>query len=92
MRSIRAIPPFLVLLGAVAPLPARPSGGDAPTRQVLDDTTFEPWRDFLHPSDAELASDRIEWNATLWAGLTRAQEAMKPLMIWIMNGHPCGLT
>ena len=92
MVSMRSLAMLLGILGAVAVLPGRSSGGDAPKRQVLDESTFEQWRDFIHPSEAELASDRIEWNATLWAGLIRAQEEKRPLMIWIMNGHPCGLT
>jgi hypothetical protein len=66
--------------------------GDEPAPPVLDDRTFGKWRDFIHPSEAELASERIDWNPTLWGGLMRAQEEKKPLMIWIMNGHPCGLT
>ena len=86
---------MLSLVGAMGPTPI-PSTvlrrTDEPIPQVLNDDTFERWRDFIHPSAAELASDRIEWNTTLWAGLTRAQEMKKPLMIWIMNGHPCGLT
>lgn len=79
-------------LGSLVLISVPVCAGENPLPRILDDETFEAWRDFIHPSAAELASERIDWNPTLWAGLMRAQEVKKPLMIWIMNGHPCGLT
>jgi hypothetical protein len=88
----RAVWLSLGLFGSVAASAALWAGGETPAPHVLNDHTFEKWRAFIHPSAAELASDRIDWNITLWGGLTRAQEQGKPLMIWIMNGHPTGCT
>jgi hypothetical protein len=60
--------------------------------QTLTDESFNHWRDFIHPSAAESAWERPGWQTSLWAGLTLAQETKKPLMVWFMTGHPCGMT
>jgi hypothetical protein len=83
---------LLVLLGM--------GGGIAPARaqdkqdvpQVLNEKTFDHWRDFIHPSAAESAWERPGWQTSLWAGLTLAQEKKQPLLAWFMTGHPCGMT
>jgi hypothetical protein len=60
--------------------------------QVLNDETFDHWRDFIRPSVAESTWERPGWQTTLWAGLTLAQEKKMPLVVWFMTGHPCGMT
>jgi len=58
----------------------------------LETRTFERWRAFIHPKPDELSFERIDWHNSVWSGLAKAQREGKPLLIWIMNGHPCGLT
>lgn len=65
---------------------------DAAVPQTLNDSTFQHWRDFIHPTDAESAWERNGWQTSLWAGLTLAQAKRQPLMVWFMTGHPCGMT
>lgn len=60
--------------------------------QILNDETFQQWRDFIHPNKDELAWERINWYTTLWTGLMAAQQQRKPLMFQSMTGHPCGTT
>jgi hypothetical protein len=60
--------------------------------QTLNDETFNHWRGFIHPSAAESAWERPGWQTSLWAGLARAQEQKRPLVVWFMTGHPCGMT
>lgn len=60
--------------------------------QILNDSTFSQWRDFIHPDKNELAWERIQWHTTLWEGLMLAQQQKKPLMFMSMTGHPCGTT
>jgi hypothetical protein len=85
-------PSLVVALLSAPTTAAFQTVADDPPPLLLDDRTFERWRDFIHPSAAELAAEGIDWNVTLWSGRIRAQEEKKPLLIWIMNGHPCGLT
>jgi hypothetical protein len=60
--------------------------------QTLNQETFNYWRDFIHPSQAESAWERPGWQTSLWAGVTLAQEKKMPLVVWFMTGHPCGMT
>lgn len=34
----------------------------------------------------------IPWRTDLWAARKDAQDASKPLFMWMMNGHPMGCT
>jgi hypothetical protein len=70
---------------------ARAQDGKA-VAQTLSDETFDHWRGFIHPSAAEAAWERAGWQTSLWAGLELAQEKKKPLVVWFMTGHPCGMT
>ena len=44
------------------------------------------------PDASELAWQALGWRASLWQGVVDAQAAEKPILLWAMNGHPCGLT
>ncbi|MCH8806974.1 MAG: hypothetical protein IH986_12905 [Planctomycetes bacterium] len=64
----------------------------APGRFELDDGNFAAWRAHLQPRPAELAWLRIPWLTTLGDGIVRADAQTKPLLLWVMNGHPLGCT
>jgi hypothetical protein len=53
---------------------------------------LDAWRDHLRPCDAERAWERIGWHASFADGLRAANAERKPLLLWIMNGHPLGCT
>ncbi|MFT5289314.1 MAG: hypothetical protein ACI8QS_001087 [Planctomycetota bacterium] len=42
------------------------------------------------PPSEELAWERIEWRTSLGAGIVDARAADKPVLLWVMNGHPLG--
>ena len=42
------------------------------------------------PPPGELEWQRIEWRASLGAAIIDARAADKPLLLWVMNGHPLG--
>jgi hypothetical protein len=88
-KTFVALAIFLLLgSGIVA---ARPSGKKK-VPLILNNQTFNYWRNYIHPSAAESAWQRPGWQTSLWAGLTVAQEKKKPLLAWFMTGHPCGMT
>ncbi len=64
--------------------------------QQLTDTPpgalLEAWRDHIRPCDAERAWERIGWHASFAEGLRAANSERRPLLLWMMNGHPLGCT
>lgn len=44
----------------------------------------------LHPPK-ELWSE-IPWRPSLAEAIEEARKADKPILLWMMNGHPCGMT
>ena len=53
---------------------------------------YAKWRAHVLPSAAEQTARRIAWRASVLHGLLDAQKADKPVMIFLMNGHPLGCT
>jgi len=90
MRSTRFT--AAALLGAVCvallSCGADPSAGG----ESLSADTFASWQGYVEPDADELAFQRIPWLATYVDGVIRADTEKKPLLLWIMNGHPLGCT
>ncbi len=63
-------------------------GGD----HGLTEQTFAAWRDHISPTAAELRWTQIPWLTTFRDGLAQADSQDKPLLLWVMNGHPLGCT
>ncbi len=59
---------------------------------VLNGDTFGAWRSFIVPGADERQDEQIDWAPSLAEGLRRAHERQKPLLLWVMNGHPLGCT
>lgn len=53
---------------------------------------LQGWSEHLRPSAEELAWREIPWLSTFTAGVLAADEEVKPLLFWAMNGHPLGCT
>ena len=89
-----------------APTPERALPSDPPTVNTdrtsefrpmveaidLSDESFDRWREFILPDEAELAWEKIPWLPTFRDGMVRASTEQKPLLLWVMNGHPLGCT
>ena len=58
----------------------------------LNETTFKMWRDFIKPTRDEMAWSEIPWETTFYNGLIESDKEQKPLLLWVMNGHPLGCT
>ncbi|MGE4618387.1 MAG: hypothetical protein AAEJ04_01105 [Planctomycetota bacterium] len=52
---------------------------------------LDAWAQAILPG-AEEAWLTIPWHATLHEGLRAAGLEQKPLLLWLMNGHPLGCT
>ena len=63
-----------------------------PTEPVLDDTSFATWCDRIRIRDSELVWEQLPWYVTYHEGLEQAGAEGKPLLLWVMNGHPLGCT
>jgi hypothetical protein len=67
-------------------------GCNSPGPTRLDTDSFEAWRAHLAPSSSELAWESLPWLSSYADGVVAAQEQHRPLLLWVMNGHPLGCT
>lgn len=59
---------------------------------TLEPDSVASWHEYLQPIDAEAGFEAIEWHPTFADGLRAANQADRPLLLWVMNGHPLGCT
>ena len=59
---------------------------------VLTETSFTAWQKYIQADDAEQAWKQIPWLLTFGEGIAKADAEGKPLLLWVMNGHPLGCT
>lgn len=60
--------------------------------QELKEEMFDTWYSYILPKTSELTWRTIGWRGTLGEGWLEAREKDKPILLWAMNGHPCGCT
>ena len=58
----------------------------------LNESTYDMWQEFIRPTKNELAWAEIPWRSTFYDGLVESEREQKPLLLWVMNGHPLGCT
>ncbi|MFT4513711.1 MAG: hypothetical protein ACI89X_001917 [Planctomycetota bacterium] len=78
---------FVLSLAAAVPpqeAPRAPAQVSAPT--------FAAWRDHIAPLPAEDRWLQIDWHDSVSAGVQAATEQQRPMLLWLMNGHPLGCT
>lgn len=63
-----------------------------PELPTLDADSFEELRKQILPAADELAWMAVPWRTRLWEAVVEAQERQRPLLLWVMNGHPLGCT
>lgn len=59
---------------------------------ILSEHNYKMWRDYIKPSKKELAWNIIPWRSSFLEGINHAKTEEKPLLLWVMNGHPLGCT
>ncbi len=58
----------------------------------LNEATYSKIREaiLLHPSEAEW--EQIPWQPDLGEAVRKAHKIDQPILLWMMNGHPAGMT
>ncbi len=83
----------ILFCGCASSGSTRPAAGEFPSSEVeLREADLDKWRDLISPTSDELAFERIAWSPSLGEGFERASVEKKPLLLWMMNGHPLGRT
>ena len=70
----------------------RSTPADSTPLVELTEENFTAWRDHLSPTAKDVAFEAIPWLASLAEGVVAADQQQKPLLLWMMNGHPLGCT
>jgi hypothetical protein len=80
----------------IAPLIASLSVALQPVRVdpgvELGEKNFSQMVAWLSPRPEEEEWTKIGWRATLWSAVEEAAISDKPVLLWVMNGHPGGCT
>ena len=84
---------FIVAVSICAALVACGDGdGGTPETRRLTKATYDTYRDEVLPDPAERKWEQIAWYPNYADGLAEAARQEKPVMLWVMNGHPLGCT
>ena len=70
-----------------------PAAGQKSARTLeLNDENFDTIRTALTCPKDESGWRAIPWRPNLGEAIVEARRSRKPILLWIMNGHPCGMT
>jgi hypothetical protein len=59
----------------------------------LTDDNLQKWLTFIRPSEQELSwRTNIRWHNNLATAQEEARRLKRPILLWTMNGNPCGET
>ncbi|MDA7877023.1 hypothetical protein N9A89_03035, partial [Akkermansiaceae bacterium] len=58
----------------------------------ITDANLDRWIEFVRPSAEELGWRQIRWHRSLSEAAEEARRLERPILLWAMNGHPCGET
>ena len=59
---------------------------------ILTSENWDVWKSYIQPLPSELTWTQIPWVTTFSEGINLAKAQEKPLLLWVMNGHPLGCT
>ncbi|YCM43459.1 hypothetical protein V2O64_19305 [Verrucomicrobiaceae bacterium 227] len=69
--------------------------GEEPPHWAVPDLTeanLDKWIQFIRPSEEELGWRAVRWHSSLSEAAEEAKALQRPILLWAMNGHPCGET
>ena len=81
--------PALIIDPALVVLPATPASLQA---QDLTEETYPNVRKSILLVSEESHWQKIPWRPNLGVAIDEARKEDKPILLWMMNGHPCGMT
>lgn len=58
----------------------------------IDASNLERWMKFVEPTSEELSWMNVRWHQSLAPAVAEAKQLNRPVLLWTMNGHPCGET
>ena len=58
----------------------------------ITESNFHEWMRFVEPSEDELGWRNLRWHRSLSEAASEARKLNRPVLLWAMNGHPCGET
>lgn len=58
----------------------------------IGDENYRKWITFIRPTAKELKWKKIRWHKSLSVAAAEARRLKRPILLWTMNGHPCGET
>ena len=58
----------------------------------LTHDNYRRWLGFIRPAEKDLKWRKVRWHKTLSAAAAESRELERPILLWTMNGHPCGET
>ena len=64
----------------------------APDTQELSVKNYRAWMNYIRPSGDELKWRKIAWRNKLMPAVDEARKLNRPVLLWAMNGNPCGET
>lgn len=82
----------LVLLAFIAVNCAVSAQEDVNAPPVLTQSNLDKWIHFIEAKDSELRWKNVRWHKDFEAAVIEARELKRPVLLWTMNGHPCGET
>lgn len=80
------------LLGLALGIVALGAEKKGPTTVNLTDASYTKLREQVHPKAADLRWKKIPWAPAVWDGIVEGQKSDRPILMWIMNGHPLACT
>ncbi len=58
----------------------------------ITDAQFKEWMAYIRPKEDELKWRNVRWHQALSDAQAEARKLGRPILLWTMNGHPCGET
>ena len=79
----------ILLLGSCLAVQSQPPKWPAPT---ITSENFSEWLAFIQPNEKERSWTKIRWHKELADAAAEARRLQRPILLFTMNGHPCGET
>ena len=64
----------------------------APDQNELTAANYQEWINYIRPSESEEKWRKIAWRNKLMPAVEEAKKLDRPILLWAMNGNPCGET
>ncbi len=81
---------MVTLMMALVPITA--SYAAPPKSSELTAANYRDWIEHIRPSEAENKWSSIAWRNKFMPAVEEATKLDRPILLWTMNGNPCGET